>query len=123
MNMKDNSKYFSPILVAAVIILFVGALNAHAFTDIFDDMQVIKISPQDEWAIVKTKAGEKMVIKAGGPVGDNGEVIEITEGRVVIEQRTERNIETIIIRDENGKQKVERIKRVGDRQPILYVPR
>lgn len=121
--MKDNSRNFKPILVAAVFILFVVTLSTNAFADIYDDIQVVKIYPQEEWAIVKTKDSEKMIIKAGGPVGDTGEVIEITEGRVVIEKRTEKNIETIIIRVENGEQKIERIKRVGDKQPVLYVPR
>ena len=44
-------------------------------------------------------------------------VIEISEGRVVFEERTNKGLETVIIRVENGKQKIERISKVPDSGP------
>jgi hypothetical protein len=52
----------------------------------------------------------------------NGKIVEITKGRVVIEEKTDSGPETVIIRLEDGKQRVERIKKGVDKQPLLLRP-
>jgi hypothetical protein len=47
-------------------------------------------------------------------------VTEISEARIVLEEKTKKGIETIIIRVENGKQKIERISKIPDTKPIPY---
>jgi hypothetical protein len=47
-------------------------------------------------------------------------VTEISEGRIVFEERTNKGIETIIIRVEHGEQKIERISKVGDTPQVIY---
>lgn len=87
-----------------------------------EDFQILKVSPEDERALIKTADGNLQVIRVGDRIGLKGIVVEIVEGRIVIEERTNQDIETVIIRFENGKQKMERIRKVGDRSPVLYSP-
>lgn len=47
-------------------------------------------------------------------------VTEVSEGRIVFEERTKKGLETVIIRKENGKQKIERISKVGDAPQVIY---
>jgi len=88
-----------------------------------ESMQVIQIIPQEEKAIIKTPDGRMEVIKVGDSIGKSGKVVEIVEGRIVIEERTEKGPDTVIIRFEKGKQRIERIRKAGDKQPILYAPK
>jgi hypothetical protein len=87
-----------------------------------DSIQVIQIMSQEEKAIVTTPDARRHILKVGDSIGKNGKVIEIVEGRIVIEEKTDKGIETVIIRFENGRQKIERIKKMGEKQPGLYSP-
>lgn len=109
------------ILVFSAIPFLVSAKEPVQAINI-ESMQVIKIIPQEEKAIIKTPDGRMEVIKVGDLVGKKGKVIEIVEGRIVIEEKTEKGPETVIIRFENGKQRIERIRKAGDKQPVLYSP-
>lgn len=111
----------SQLSLRGVLLIAVGLLiSATAFaTDSYDTIHLLKISSQDERAIVKMEDGAMKIIKPGDVIGKSGKVIEITSGRVVIEEQTGHGMETVIIRLEEGGQKVERISRVPDRQPYL----
>jgi hypothetical protein len=109
-------------------------------------IQVLKISGQDQRAIIKTADGKMKIIKPGdvidkqesvasrqesagsgkSAVGKSQtvelKVIEIAEGRVVLEEKKGDAIEKIIIRLVDGKQKVERMKKTSDSTPLLYAP-
>ncbi len=136
-------------LVGAVCLLFANAVLAQEF-------QVLKISPEDETATVKTADGKIRMIRAGDVIkstefkvqsseserqsakdkvqrdgSDKGSsefkaqsaglrVTEISEGRVVFEEKTNRGIETVIVRVEDRKQKIERISKVPESKPIPY---
>jgi hypothetical protein len=86
------------------------------------EIQILKLSPADGRATLKMSDGRMQVIKVGDSVGENDTVIEILKGRVVIEERTNKGIETVIIRLVDGKQSVERIRKAGEEQPGLYSP-
>ena len=73
-------------------------------------LQVLKISASDQRAVVKLSDGNMRIIKVGDSVGEKGNVTEIAPGRIVIEDMTEGGIETIIIRLQDGKQNIERIR-------------
>lgn len=61
------------------------------------------------------------MIKVGDRIGQKGKLIEITERNIVIEEMTDRDREIVVIRVENGKQRVELNKVVKDKkQP--YAP-
>jgi len=86
------------------------------------DIQVLKISPENERALIRDPEGRNQILKVGDRIGDHGKVVEIAEGRVVIEERTDQGAETVIIRFEKGTQRVERIRKMGDKLPIPYSP-
>ncbi len=108
-----------------VLLLFIAAFASAkepAQSLSVDALQILKISPQDERAVIKTPDGKMQIIKVGDPIGDHGKVSGISRDRMVVEEKKDRNIERIVIRLENGKQRVERISRVGEKRPLLYAP-
>lgn len=101
------------------IVICIVLLPLSAFAESVAEIKVLKISPQDEAAVVQTPEGKTQVIKVGALIGDYGKVTEIVEGRVVIERKSQGNVETIIIRVEDGEQWVERISKMPDNPPML----
>lgn len=114
-NISCERKHILLMILVAAMFLLVSV----TYADFYDSIHLLKISPQDERAVVKMEDGSTRIIKLGDVIGKNGKIIEITAGRVVIEEQTERGIETVIIRLEDGRQKIERISRMPDRQPHL----
>jgi hypothetical protein len=88
--------------------------------------QVLKIDGKDERAVIKTLDGKMQVIKPGDVLRVTGSaskkdekslrVVEIAEGRVVLQEKNGNATETVIIRLENGKQRVERVKKTPEKQ-------
>lgn len=88
-----------------------------------ESVQLLKISASDERAVIKMPDGKLVVIKVGDAIGNqNGKITEIAAGRVVVEEKVGREIETVIFRLENGKQRIERIKRFGEERPLMLAP-
>jgi len=87
-----------------------------------EDIKVLKISPQDQKAIIKISSGDMVIIKAGDDIAGNIKVIDISEGRIVVEEMTERGAEKVIIKINDGEQKIMRIRKFEDKKPFLYVP-
>ncbi|MEW5744068.1 MAG: hypothetical protein AB1805_01330 [Nitrospirota bacterium] len=100
--------------------VFSGYSSAAAAS--LDIIQLLKISPQDQRAIIKTADGQMQIIKVGDSLGEDGKVVEIVQGRVVIEEQTEQGVETVIIRLEGGKQKIERVRKAPEKQQALHAP-
>jgi hypothetical protein len=105
------------LAVLCVVLVPVCGFAAHGET-----LHVLKISPQDQRAVIRQADGKMQIVKVGDAVGATGKIIEISEGRVVIEEVSNNETERIIIRLENGKQRVERLKKTADKQPPLYSP-
>jgi hypothetical protein len=138
---RENMNVHLVLKLSFVSLLFV--LSAAAFADYIDSIQLLKISPKDERAIIKTPDGKMQIIKVGDIIATRDraprgakdkrdketpgprvlqrvlKVTEITDGRVVLET-TDENKETIIIRVENGKQNIERIQKAPVDKPVLY---
>ena len=108
------------ILIAALLLPVLATAKEPAKPLTVDTIQVLKIAGQDERAVIKTPDGKMRIIKVGDPVGDHAKVIEITTGRVVIEEKKAKESETVIIRLENGKQHLERLKKAGENDPQAY---
>jgi hypothetical protein len=110
-----------------------------------DNIEFLRIFAQEEKAVIRTADGNMQLIKVGDVIG-KGElrvagsgfrVVEITDGRVVFEENTDRGLETIIVRFEDERadselrgpgsalrrQGIERIRKVGDKRVPLYAPR
>jgi hypothetical protein len=116
------------ITLNLVIIIFLTSLpfgiagEENLKKTLLDDFKVVKISVQEKMAVIKSTDENLQIIKVGDKIGTNGKVTEITKGRIVIEELTDRGMETVIIRVENGDQSVERISRVVMDRGQLYAP-
>lgn len=108
------------ILIVAMLIPFIAYAEEASESVAIEDIRVIKISSEDEMAVIKTTGRELLVIKVGDSIGESIKVIEITEGMVVFEETTDIGIETVIMRLENGKQRVERTRKAGDEEAQPY---
>jgi Tfp pilus assembly protein PilP len=108
------------ILILTILLPFIVSANESTTTVSVDTIQILKISGQDERAVIKTPDSKMQIIKVGDPIGDHAKVVEIVTGRVVIEEKKGKESEKIIIRLENGKQQVERLKRTGELHPEAY---
>jgi hypothetical protein len=94
-----------------------------------DSLQILRISGQNQRAVVKTPEGTMAVLKQGDVLQDGQaqslpelRVVEITRGRIVLEEKTDSGIEKIIIRLIDGKQTVERIRRTRQEPPLTHSP-
>jgi hypothetical protein len=114
---KKMNKTKLTILVVAISIFLIPLVKEIVVALEIDSIRVLRILPQEETAMIQAPDGKRQLIKVGDSVGRNGKVIEIIEGRIVLEERTKMGLETVIIRLEDGKQRIERIRRVGDQQP------
>lgn len=98
------------------------SIAATAFAATLDNVQFIKIAPQDAKAVIKTADGKLQVIKPGDLIGETVTVKEIATGRIVLEENTGKGVETIIVRMVNDKAKIERLSRTPERRPLLMAP-
>ena len=87
------------------------------------DLQIVRISPRDRAAVVKSPKNKLSVIREGSRIEGAGTVVEIGEKRVVIAGPGGGCGETLIIRLEGGMQRTERIRKAGGRQLVLYAPK
>jgi Tfp pilus assembly protein PilP len=107
-------------LILTILLPLIVSANEPTTAQSVDTIQVLRISGQDERAVIKTPDGTMQIVKVGDPIGDHAKVVEIVTGRVVIEEKKGKESEKIIIRLENGKQQVERLKKTGEAHPEAY---
>ena len=117
----NNMRFSISVLTIIIVAVLVGEIKAQQIT--VESIQILRIIEQEEKAMIKLPDGRMHILKVGDSIGKNGKVIEIVEGRIVFEEKTEKGLETVIIRFENGKQRIERISKTGDKAPILYSPK
>jgi Tfp pilus assembly protein PilP len=88
-----------------------------------EHLQIARISPSDERAVIKMPNGTLQIIKAGDAIGNrDGRVTEIAPGRVVIEENVGGQVETVIVWLEDGTQRVERFSKTGEPAPPMFAP-
>ncbi|GAB7025019.1 hypothetical protein [Geotalea toluenoxydans] len=87
-----------------------------------DKVQFIKIAPQDAKAVIKAADGKLQVIKPGDDIGENVTVKEIAANRIVLEEKTDNGPETVIVRMESGKARIERLKKQPDKGQPMVAP-
>lgn len=108
-----------PVILAASFCLSVCTLAGAAS---LDNIQFLKISPQDAKAVIKNADGKLLVIKPGDVVEEGVTVREIATGRIVLEEKTDKGSETIIVRMSNDKANIERIRKQPVNRPVLVAP-
>jgi hypothetical protein len=119
---RERNKIKFVFLALMVLISLVASVGGQAQETTVESIQIMKIIEQDGKAMIKLPDGRMHILKVGDSIGKSGRVTEIVEGRIVIEEKTEKGPETVIIRFGNGEQRIERIRKTGDKQPILYAP-
>ena len=103
----------SLFLVMVILLLNTGISAAGTL----DKVQFIKISAQDSKAVIRSADGKMMVIKQGDTVVEDITVKEIIPGRIILEEKTAKGPETIIVRMDNGKTRIERIRKQAEVRP------
>jgi predicted transcriptional regulator len=125
----DKIRFSISILGILILAVSVGEIEAQEIAA--ESIQILRIMEKDERAVIKTADGNMRVIKVGDVIrkgdlrvpGSGLRVLEIIEGRIVFEEKTDKGAETVIVRIEDGKQRVESIRKFGDKQPPLYAPK
>lgn len=87
-----------------------------------DNVQFIKISAKEEKAVVKMPDGKLQLIKPGDVIGGNVTVQEIAPGRVVLEEITDKGLDTIVVRMANDKATIERMQKLPGKKPTMLAP-
>ncbi len=173
-NCELRTLNFELIITALICGLSIFMMSSSVYADSVENIRVIKVSPQDGRAVIKTsgrrlriiRVGDKLTVRSSKNnssefkvlsseeknIEGSGEhvpgaglkkqvkrselrVVEIAAGRVVFEEMTDEGLETVIIRldDDSSKfgvqsskvrkQRIERIRKTADKQPLLYKPR
>ena len=104
--------FFASILIIA----------STTFAAPLDKIQFIKISPQESKAVIKAADGKLQVVKPEDVIADNTVIKEIAPGRIVLEEKTGHGMETIIVRMDNGKTRIERLRKQPAKGPMLLAP-
>lgn len=108
--------------VAALLVTTALMLTTSVFAAPLDKIQFIRISAQNSKAVIRTADGKMQVVKSGDAIAENTTVKEIIPGRIILEEKTERGVETIIVRIDNGKTRIERLRKQPDNSQPLVAP-
>jgi hypothetical protein len=110
------------IIIIAILLPLASVAGESTKKDSTYPIHVLKISVQDARAVIRTPEGKTMVIKPGDDLGAAGKIVEITADRVVLEEKSGVEAETVLIRLKDGKQSIERLKKTDQKRPVLYAP-
>jgi len=114
MSMKSSNLF----LVVFLFFLLAGHSQAAGL----EKIQFLKISPQEQKAVVKTPEGKLQMVGVGDII-DEAMIVEIVEGRIVLERPGESGPETIIIRLNGKHQRIESILPRGEKPPVMTAPK
>jgi hypothetical protein len=87
-----------------------------------EQYQFLKLAPQEQKAAVKTPEGKLELVGVGAVVAGDCQIVEIAEGRVVLERPGDDGKETIIVRVDGKHQRIERLRPKGEKPPVMVVP-
>lgn len=110
------------VSVVALNVAFLCLCVGSSIAASLDNIQFIKIAPQDAKAVMKRAYGKLVVIKPGDAMAEGVTVKEISAGRIVLEEMTEKGPETVIVRLENGRQRIERLQKLPEKAPVIFAP-
>lgn len=106
------------LVTAALISLSIAAGAAP-----LDKVQFIKVSAQEGKAVIRGADGKMTVVRAGATVAENITVKDIIPGRIILEEKTSKGLETIVVRlEDNGKARIERLRKHVEKPVSLAVP-
>jgi hypothetical protein len=113
MSMKNN-----------VLLTLVGVsllLPSRGLAAELEKYRFLKVATQEQKAVVKTPDGKLQLVGVGEVIAE-AKVVEIAEGRVVLEERGEQGTETVIVRLDGRHQRIERLHNRGEKAPMMVMP-
>jgi hypothetical protein len=113
MSMKKNALL---ALIGASLLLPSPGLAAE-----LEKYRFLKVAPQEQKAVVKTPDGKLQLVGVGEAIA-GAKVVEIAEGRVVLEEQGEQGSETVIFRLDGRHQRIERLHQRGEKAPKMVMP-
>ncbi len=96
-------------IIITILSLFIVIPVATLAADL-DGYRFKQISAYDQKAVVKSPQGELTLVGVGDSVGASATIVEIVADRVVLERPGEFGAEKLIVRLENGQQKIDRVQ-------------
>ena len=112
------------MVIAIVVFVFFFPINSFAADGLphlaAQDIQVLKIAPSDQRAVVKLRDGTMRIIRPGDLLYETARVTEIGDGRIVIEERTDEGVEIVMVYFQNGLQKVDRFRKTIEKRSVPY---
>ena len=84
-------------------------ITASAYAQSIDSIRIIKLSPAEDTLVIKLDDSEMKIIRVGDIILDAFKLAELSENRAVFDNIRSKIGERIIIRMENGEQKMERL--------------
>jgi hypothetical protein len=112
----------NPMSIVVLIFSTILLLTTTTFAAPLDKVQFVKIAPQDQKAVIKGADGKLVVIKPGDVIGENVTVKEIAPGRIMLEEKTDKGPETVLVRMMNGKTIIERLQKQPDKGQPMVAP-
>jgi len=109
---KEDTEEFMKIIIKNLIymVIVIALIPVSLFAQSLNSFKIIKLSPFDEKAVIRTAGSDKMeVISVGDQIEPFGEVIQISKDGIVFKAKNDKDFEKIIISIENGKQKIIRV--------------
>ena len=91
--------------------------------DLLDGYRFSRISGADQAAVLTTPDGRLQLVRVGDAVGPTARITEIGPGRVILEKPDPAGMATLMVRIEEGSQKITRIQPGNDaRRPQPLMP-
>jgi hypothetical protein len=109
------------LLLFAIVFLSITS-TGHALAVGLEKHQFLKIAPEEQKAVMKTPEGALQLVGIGDVIAGDARIVEIAEGRVVLEQPGEDGNETVIVRFDGKSQRIERLRPRGEKPPVMTAP-
>jgi hypothetical protein len=109
------------IRILTLLLVFLFLLTGQSLAAGLEKIKFLKISPENHKAVLKTPEGELQLVGVGDVVGD-ATIVEIVEGRIVLERPSEGGKEMVIVRFDEGRQRIESIQARGEKPPVMTAP-
>lgn len=110
------------IFCLIVCCVFCVSAVALSFCQSIEDVNIIRISPPDEAAVININGGRPRVIRVGDSLFDNATITDIQSNRIVIKCHDEKGFpETVVIRVTSEGQIVEHILSAIEERPARYM--
>src|SRR3989337_1252354 len=92
--MKKFNQLISALISVPIII---GVFSFPSFGESIDSLKILKIAPEEQMATVRSQDGKLRVVRTGESIGESLRIVEIAKGRVVLEEKTDKGVEKVIV--------------------------